>query len=200
MPITASTTTPRLVLASTSRYRAELAARLGLPWASCAPGVAEDPRHGEAPAQRAARLAAEKAAAVAARYPAAWVLGGDQVCACGDRILDKPGTLEVAREQLRSVAGRRVAFHTAICLARGAPAAQLSAIDRTRVQFRAFTEDEVERYLAAEPALDCAGSFKCEGLGISLCDVIETRDPTALIGLPLIALRRLLAAAGIAVP
>lgn len=191
---------PPLILASTSRYRAELVARLGLRWEVHAPGVCESRRAGELPPRRAERLAEEKARAVAMRVPAGWVLGGDQVCACGEQVLDKPGTLDVARQQLRSLAGQRVEFHTAICLVRAQPAGCLAAVDHTVVHFRCLGEEEIERYLAAEAVLDCAGSFKCEGLGISLCEAIETRDPTALIGVPLIALRRLLAEAGVSVP
>lgn len=197
------TTPPDLsqpILASTSRYRAALLARLGLTLQQVAPDVDETPRDGERPAELAARLAAAKATAVAQQYPARWVLGSDQVCACDDRLLGKPGTPERAREQLRMLAGRSAEFHTAVALLRSEPAGLLQAADITRVRLRALTDDEIERYIEAEPALDCAGSFKCEGLGISLCEAIETNDPTALVGLPLIAVRRLLAEAGLALP
>ncbi|TAM10147.1 MAG: septum formation protein Maf [Nevskiaceae bacterium] len=189
-----------LVLASTSRYRAALLARLQLACECAAPGVQETHLAGEPPATRAARLAEEKGKAVAARMPARWVLGGDQVCALGSRILDKPETLPNARRQLCALSGQRAVFHTAICLRHAASNRALHAMDHTFVQFRTLSAAEIDRYLAAEDVLDCAGSFKCEGLGISLFEAIETADPTALVGLPLIATRRLLAAAGIAVP
>ncbi|HEU0198778.1 MAG TPA: nucleoside triphosphate pyrophosphatase [Nevskiaceae bacterium] len=192
--------TPRLVLASTSRYRAALLARLGRHWELASPGVDESHRAGEAPRDRALRLAIEKARAVAAEAPAAWVLGGDQVCACGARIFDKPGTLTNAHRQLRGLAGRRAEFHTAAALLRQRSGECYTAVDLTTVHFRPLTQAEIDTYLAAEPALDCAGSFKCEGLGISLFRSIDTHDPTALVGLPLIAVCRLLAQAGIAIP
>jgi septum formation protein len=190
---------PALILASTSRYRAALLGRLGLRFDVRAPAVDETPGPQEAPAKLALRLAVAKAAAVARQAPRCWVLGSDQVAACDGRILGKPGTANAAREQLRLQSGRPVQFFTAVALAAG-NAEPRQVLDTTTVVFRTLTDTEIDRYLQLEPALDCAGSFKCEGLGISLCAAIETRDPTALIGLPLIAVRELLAAAGYPLP
>lgn len=188
-----------LVLASTSVYRRELLARLGAPFRQQSPRVDETPAPGEAPAQLAARLAAAKAHAVAADNPNALVIGSDQVADCAGNILGKPGDIERARSQLRTSSGNRVVFHTALCLldARQAPAREFHAIDTTSVVFRTLRDEEIERYLRRETPFDCAGSFKSEGLGIALFERIESQDPTALIGLPLIALCRLLREAGI---
>ncbi len=187
-----------LVLASTSRYRAELLRRLGVPFVQEAPGVDEDELPGEAPEARARRLASLKARAVAERHPRQWVLGSDQVAYCGGQILHKPGSPEANIEQLLALSGREAGFATAIALVSGAT--ELIAVDLTVVQFRKLSRDEAERYVAAEPAHDCAGGFKVEGLGISLFESVRNDDPTALVGLPLITLRRLLAEAGSAVP
>ena len=191
---------PRLVLASTSPYRRELLARLGLPFDAVAPGVDEAAAAGEPPARLAARLAAEKAAAVAVRQPAGcWVLGSDQVAELDGQPLGKPGHREAAIRQLRAMSGRRVHFHTAIALqAAGGPL--LQALDTTTAVLRALDDPEIERYLDAERPFDCAGSFKVEGLGISLFEAVDSRDPTALVGLPLIATAALLRQAGFAVP
>lgn len=187
-----------LVLASTSKYRAELLRRLGLPFVQEAPGLDETELPGEAPEARARRLASLKAKAVAERRPRQWVLGSDQVAYCGERILRKPGSPEANVEQLLALSGREAGFATAIALVSGST--ELFAVDLTVVQFRTLSRDEVERYVTAEPAHDCAGGFKVEGLGISLFESVRNQDPTALVGLPLIALRRLLAEAGSAVP
>lgn len=187
-----------LVLASSSRYRAELLRRLGVPFEAAAPELDESPRPGEAPPDLARRLALEKARALLARYPDRWVLGSDQVPNLGGRVLGKPGTRERAREQLRSFSGQPVVFHTAVALV--CADRTLDAVDTTTVRFRELSAAEIERYLDAEPAFDCAGSFKAEGLGIALFTAIESRDPTGLIGLPLIAVRELLARAGAAIP
>ena len=187
-----------LVLASTSKYRAELLRRLGLPFVQEAPGVDEDELPNEAPETRAHRLALVKAKAVAERHPRQWVLGSDQVAYRGAQILHKPGSPEANVEQLLALSGREAGFATAIALVSGST--ELVAVDLTVVQFRTLNRDEVERYVAAEPAHDCAGGFKVEGLGISLFESVRNQDPTALVGLPLIALRRLLAQAGSAVP
>lgn len=188
----------RLVLASTSRYRRELLERLRLPFETARPETDETPRPGEAPAVLAQRLAVEKAAAVAARRPAAWVIGSDQCAELHGRPLSKPGNREAAIAQLRGMSGQAVRFHTAVCLRRGD--ACLQAADLTTVHFRALSGAEIERYVDAEQPLDCAGSFKSEGLGIALFDAIESRDPTALVGLPLIALCGLLRRAGFELP
>lgn len=188
------------LLASTSPYRVALLARLGLQLEQIAPAVDETPQPDEPPAALAARLALAKAEAVAASHPERWVLGADQVCACRNRLLGKPGTRQRACEQLQHLAGQEAVFHTAVALMRKQPQQVLQAADITRVRLRPLTTAEIQRYLDAEPALNCAGSFKCEGLGISLCAAIETTDPTALVGLPLIAVRRLLAEAGFNLP
>lgn len=187
-----------LLLASSSRYRAELLRRLGVPFAAEAPDLDETPRPGEAPAALAQRLALEKARALLPRHPGRWILGSDQVPSLDGAVLGKPGTRDKARAQLRAFSGRALVFHTAVALA--CDGRQLAALDATTVRFRVLADDEIERYLDAEPAYDCAGAFKVEGLGISLFAAVETRDPTALVGLPLIAVRDLLAQAGFALP
>ena len=188
----------RLLLASTSPYRRELLSRLRLPFDCMPPKVDEAPLAGESPAGLASRLAGEKAVEVHAREPNAFVLGSDQVADLDGRVLGKSGDFETATAQLRAMSGREVVFHTALCVV--GPDFRESAIDTTRVRVRALGDDEIARYLHAEPALDCAGSFKAEGLGIALFDAIDSRDPTALVGLPLIATARLLRKAGFAVP
>lgn len=189
-----------LILASGSRYRAELLARLGLPFIVQASHVDETPAAHEPALRLAARLAEAKARAVAARYPGRWVLGSDQTVACGERILGKPGNRDGAIAQLEAQSGRSVKFFTAAALLHANLESALTHIDITHVRFRALSRAEIERYVDAEPAFDCAGSFKCEGLGITLFETIDSTDPTALVGLPLIALRRLLAGAGLQLP
>jgi len=190
-----------LVLASTSRYRRELLARVAPRSRQLAPDVDEVPLPGETPNALAERLAQAKAHAVAAQCPGALVIGSDQVADLAGQILGKPGSVENARAQLAACAGREVVFHTAICLvdARIEPARVYTDMDTTRVHFRALDGAEIERYVKRESPLDCAGSFKAEGLGIALFERIESVDPTALIGLPLIALCRLLRAAGVTI-
>lgn len=186
-----------LILASTSAYRAALLERLGLPFAVVAPGVAEDLQSGEAPAVRAARLALAKARAVAIRHPDAWVLGSDQVADCGGRLLEKPVTAERCREQLAACSGRPVTFYTAAVLMRSGGASSSQHVDRTVVRFRNLSTADIARYVERERALDCAGGFRCEGLGIALFEGIDSADPTALIGLPLIWVARALREAGL---
>jgi septum formation protein len=188
-----------IVLASTSRYRRELLARLGLPFEVDRPDVDETPLPGETPAATAARLAEAKARRVAARHPGAWVVGSDQVADLDGVALGKAGGRDPALAQLEACSGRRVVFQTAICLLRHGEPAQAS-LDRTEVVFRPLAREEILRYLDAEQPYDCAGSFKCEGLGITLFDAIHSQDPTALVGLPLIALSRALREAGYRLP
>ncbi len=188
----------RLVLASTSPYRRELLARLRLPFEVARPDTDEAPHPGEAPADLAQRLAAAKAAAVAKQFPGAWVLGSDQVAELDGAPLGKPGGRERAIAQLSAMSGREVAFRTAVCLA--GEGSRHSALDTTRVRFRVLEAGEIARYVDAELPFDCAGSFKSEGLGIALFESIESRDPTGLVGLPLIATARLLRQAGFALP
>lgn len=193
-------TLPRIVLASTSRYRAGLLRRLLDNFEQIAPQVDEQPLPGEAPAARATRLAAAKAAAVSERHRDAVVIGSDQVAALGDAILHKPGNRHNAHEQLRASSGNTVRFHTGLCVFDGRDGRLQAYTDETRVVFRTLSDVEIGRYLARERPFDCAGSFKSEGAGIALFERIESADPTALIGLPLIALARLLREAGIPVP
>lgn len=188
-----------LVLASTSRYRRELLARLGLPFEVDRPEVDESPRPGEPPAELAVRLAEAKALAVAARHPAAWVIGSDQVAERDGLPLGKPGDRDTALAQLLAASGRSVRFHTAFCLA-GPDGRRLAGLDLTEVRFRPLERDGILRYLDAEQPYDCAGSFKCEGLGIVLFEAIQSRDPTALVGLPLITLSAALREAGFRLP
>ena len=187
-----------LILASTSRYRRELLGRLRLPFQVARPEVDETPGVGESPPALARRLARAKAEAIAAQFPDVWVIGSDQVAALGSQPLGKPGTRDRAIAQLGAMSGREIQFHTAIALIRGNTV--LEAMDTTRVLFRNLQAEEIERYVDAEQPLDCAGSFKSEGLGITLFDAIESNDPTALVGLPLIALSRLLREAGFTLP
>lgn len=189
-----------LVLGSTSPYRRELLARLRLPFDTDRPAVDETPRAGEGPPDLARRLAVAKAREVAGRHPGAWVIGSDQVAELDGRAIGKPGDAATAFAQLRAVSGRTVRFHTAVALARAGDEAVRLHADLTEVRFRALGDEEIRRYLAAEQPFDCAGSFKCEGLGISLFEAIDSRDPTALVGLPLIALAGMLRDVGIALP
>lgn len=188
-----------LWLASGSRYRRELLTRLGWPFEWRSPEVDESRLPGEPPATLALRLARSKALAVAealAADPAhrrgALVIGSDQVCALGDECLGKPGSLEAQAAQLARLAGHRVVFHTAVCVVSLADGFEAQHLDETVCEFRALTREEIAAYVAAEPATDCAGGFKCEGLGITLLDRLRSEDPTALVGLPLIWLARTL--------
>jgi septum formation protein len=191
---------PRIVLASTSRYRADLLRRLLEDFGQLAPAVDESPVPGEMPAARAGRLAAAKASAAPKGSGDALVIGSDQVAALGGSLLHKPGNIENAREQLRASSGRQVDFFTGVCVTSAREKRSWQALDHTRVFFRELDEAEIDRYLARERPFDCAGSFKSEGAGIALFERIETEDPTALIGLPLMALGRLLRQAGYPVP
>lgn len=189
----------RLVLASSSRYRRELLSRLGLPFRSEAPEVDETPLPGEAPAATAARLARLKASTLAAMYAGAVVIGSDQVAALGDLRLDKPGNRQRAIDQLLAASGRTVEFHTAVCILSEGGARETTEVVPTRVTFRPLGRTMVERYVDIEQPFDCAGSAKAEGLGIALIAAIEGTDPTALIGLPLIAVTGMLPTHGLAV-
>ena len=186
-----------LVLASTSRYRRDLLERLRLPFAVESPDVDEQALPGEPPARTAVRLALAKAEAVAARRPDAVVIGSDQVADLDGSGVGKPGDHARATEQLRSMRGRTVVFHTAVavaCMESGFRAAELAPVT---VRFRHLSDGEIEHYLRAEQPYDCAGSAKAETLGIALLEAIESDDPTALIGLPLIRTCALLRGAGI---
>jgi septum formation protein len=188
-----------LVLASTSRYRRELLGRLGLSFEVASPGVDEAPRPGEDGAALALRLAQAKARAVADTHPGAIVIGSDQACVAGGRLLGKPGTEEAARAQLALLSGATAVFHTALCVLDGRNGREWLGSTPTEVVVRPLSTDEIARYVARERPLDCAGSFKCEGLGIALFDAIRSDDPTALVGLPLVLLCRFLREVGVAV-
>lgn len=188
-----------LILASTSVYRRELLARLRLPFDTARPEADETPLHGESPTGLALRLSEAKARAVATLRPGACVIGSDQVAELDGRPLGKPHQREAAIAQLGDMSGREVRFRTGLCVVTPDGAAHME-LDTTTVRFRALATDEIERYVDAEQPFDCAGSFKSEGLGIGLFDAIESSDPTALIGLPMIATARLLRRAGYQVP
>lgn len=186
---------PPLILASTSRYRQELLSRLRLPFEAVAPGVDETALPGEAPAALAERLALAKARSVAALHPGAVVIGSDQVADLGGEAIGKPGTHEHAVAQLQRMSGRQVIFQTAVAIV----APGLAAIERAevRVRFRTLTDAAIEAYLRADTPYDCAGSAKVESLGVALLEAVESDDPTALIGLPLIRTCALLRRAGL---
>lgn len=186
-----------MILGSTSRYRRELLERLRLPFEVERPEVDESPLPGESPTELACRLALAKAQAVALRRPDAVVIGSDQVAELDGESIGKPGTHERAVAQLRKMSGRPVTFQTAVtvvCLQSGFSQSRLASV---RVAFRELTEGEIERYLRAEQPYDCAGSAKSEALGIALLKSIDSDDPTALVGLPLIRTCELLRLAGL---
>jgi septum formation protein len=187
----------RLILASTSRYRRELLARLRLPFEVAAPEVDETPLAGESPARLAERLALAKARSVAAQHPSAVVIGSDQVADLDGAAIGKPHTHERAVAQLRAMRGRSVVFQTAVAVVCGARGFVRSALVPVTVRFRALADAHIEHYLRTEQPYDCAGSAKVETLGIALLEAIESDDPSALVGLPLIRTCALLREAGI---
>ena len=188
----------RLVLASTSQYRRELLQRLGIPFSVDAPDVNETALAHETPRDTAQRLALAKAEAVAARHPGHIVIGSDQVAASGGLRLGKPGTVERGVEQLMAVRGQSVHFFTAVCVIEAGRGQRGQHCDETRVLMRAdLDEATIRRYLELDSPLDCAGSAKIESLGIALTERCDSSDPTALIGLPLIALSRILRECGL---
>jgi len=187
----------RLILGSTSRYRRELLQRLQIPFEVLTPDVDETPLPGEKPSVLAARLALAKAHAVADAAPDAVVIGSDQVADLHGQPLGKPGTHERAVAQLRQMRGQTVIFQTAVAVVCKESGFEQSSLAAVKVTFRDLTDDEIENYLRAEQPYDCAGSAKSEGLGITLLAAIESDDPTALVGLPLIRTCQMLRAAGI---
>ena len=191
---------PRLVLASTSPYRRELLGRLHLPFEVHAPQTDETPLPGEAPVATAERLAVAKAAAIAGNFPEALIIGSDQVAYCGEQRYGKPGTRAKSLEQLRNLSGKIVIFHTGLCLLNAASGRKHIRGVATEVRFRELSDAEIERYMDKEDALNCAGSARSEGLGVSLLEWMRSDDPTALVGLPLIALTEMLRAEGLALP
>lgn len=188
-----------LVLGSSSPYRSELLARLKLPFQTAAPHVDEMAAAGEPPLQLARRLALAKAHAVAAQFPQAVVIGSDQVADLDGQPLGKPGTHERAVAQLRQMSGRTVIFQTAVAVVCAATGFEQLDVAPVKVTFRRLTDAEIETYLQAERPYDCAGSARSEGLGVALLDAIESDDPTALVGLPLIRTCRMIRAAGVKV-
>jgi septum formation protein len=188
---------PRLILASTSRYRRELLERLRVPFDVESPDVDETPLPGERPCDLAVRLALAKAQAVAQRHPLAVVIGSDQVADLAGTPLGKPGTHQRALEQLRAMSGHTVVFQTAVAVVCTARSYVGSGLAPVTVRFRELADRDIEHYLRTEQPYDCAGSAKCETLGIALLETIESDDPTALVGLPLIRTCSLLREAGI---
>ncbi len=186
-----------LILGSSSRYRRELLQRLHVPFTVQSPDLDESALPAEAPAALAQRLALAKAHAVAAPHPDAVVIGSDQVADLDGEPIGKPGTHERAVAQLQRLRGRTVVFHTAVAVVCHATGYVGTALAPVTVRFRALTDAEIEHYLRTEEPYDCAGSAKCETLGIALLDAIDSDDPTALVGLPLIRTCALLRAAGI---
>jgi septum formation protein len=190
----------KLVLASTSRYRRDLLARLRVPFEVAAPAVDETPQERETPQALALRLANAKAHAVRGDWPDALIIGSDQVAVAGDAILHKPGDFENALGQLRHMRGKMVHFYTALCLLNACTGRVQSALVPVTVHMRDYSDAEIARYLRAEEPYDCAGSARIEGLGITLVAKLEGVDPNALIGLPLIALCGMLRNEGITLP
>jgi septum formation protein len=191
---------PSLVLASTSPYRQQLLARLHVPFSCERPGVDEDAvkRAGGTPLAIVQELAKRKAAAVAVRWPEALVIGGDQTAVLDGAILDKPGTVAAAHAALRRLADREHHLLTAVAIAH--PHGCVEFVDTTTLRMRTLTDAEIERYVSAESPLDCAGSYKIEGLGIALFERIDSDDQTAIVGLPLLALARVLRELGLPLP
>lgn len=189
-----------LILASTSRYRRSLLERIAPPFETVSPGVDETERPGEGPRVRALRLSVAKAQAVARKHPKAIVIGSDQVAAFGEHVLDKPGDEATCHRQLSALSGRTAHFYTG-CVVIGVEAGiNFEHLDTTVVTFRELSDTEIRRYIAREQPFDCAGGFKVEALGITLFERIDSSDPTALIGLPLIWLSSALRKAGYLLP
>ena len=196
-----SDSTPALILASSSKYRKELLSRLSFPFTTISPDIDESPLPGEKPQETALRLAFLKAKAVGIQHPGSIVIGSDQVAECRDEQIGKPGSFEKAFEQLKKMRGREVNFHTALCVWNGQDAdpdktAQKDIV-KTVVTFRDLPDEELQAYLKIEEPYDCAGSAKKEALGIAILQKIESSDPTALTGLPLIALTTMLRNCGL---
>jgi len=192
MQSTGSTNRPALVLASSSPFRRELLSRLGVEFSSVAPEIDETPLPEETPEALVLRLAERKALAVGETHPNALIIGSDQVATLDERILGKPGNHTRALEQLQQASGRRVTFYTGLCLYNSAGGSRQRCCETFHVHFRELDTGEIENYLRKETPYNCAGSFKSEGLGICLFQGMEGRDPTSLIGLPLIQLVNML--------
>jgi len=194
------TDTPALLLASSSPFRRQLLDKLGMDFIHQSPDIDESRLEGESPVALVMRLAREKARALADSHPDTLIIGSDQVAVIGDQVLGKPGTREKAIEQLSAASGQRVTFLTGLCLLNTASGRTQVACDPFHVQFRTLRPEQIQRYVDAEQPLNCAGSFKSEGLGIVLFKALEGRDPNTLVGLPLILLTEFLAAEGISLP
>ncbi|MEZ2588600.1 Maf family protein [Pantoea agglomerans] len=189
--------TPSILLASTSPFRQELLHKLGLPFITAAPEVDESPQPDETAEALVTRLAVAKAQALAKTYPRHWIIGSDQVCVLDGAIAGKPHTAENARAQLRVASGKAITFYTGLALFHPVSGTLLHCCEPFVVHFRTLTDAEISGYVEKEQPLQCAGSFKSEGLGICLFDRLEGRDPNTLVGLPLIALNEMLQQAGI---
>ncbi|NKI17315.1 septum formation inhibitor Maf [Spongiibacter sp. KMU-166] len=194
------TPTPSIILASGSSYRRALLEKIGLAPEIQPANIDETPAANEPPATLALRLAREKAAHVAQSRPAGLIIGSDQVADLNGSPLGKPGTAANAIEQLHSCSGQTVIFHTGLCVINAQTGRIQQSCEQVAVHFRTLSSEQIKRYVAAEPALDCAGSFKAEGLGITLFHRIEGTDPNTLIGLPIIRLVEFLANEGVALP
>lgn len=190
----------RIVLASSSTYRKALIARLGIDCRTAAPDIDERALPSEAPAATALRLAQAKAQRISEQEPAALIIGSDQVAVLDDQLIGKPGSHAAAVLQLQAMSGKTVVFHTALCLLNSETHALQLANVPTTVRFRVLDAEQIERYLQQDQPYDCAGSAKIEALGITLVEQVESSDPTALIGLPLIALVTMLQNEGIQIP
>lgn len=189
-----------LILASTSVYRRALLTRLSIPFTVHGPAIDESPLPGESATALTQRLALAKAWHIAEKFPEAVIIGSDQVAACAGRIIGKPGTAENAVRQLLGFSGQIVKFHTAVAVVCRSSKFSQQALDNTEVEFRHLLEDEVRRYVALDQPYDCAGSFKSEAAGPVLMQSMSTKDSSAIVGLPLIALSRMLRAAGFQLP
>ena len=189
-----------IVLGSTSKYRAELLSRLQLPFSTAKPVCDETPHPAELPKTLANRLAQTKAQSLLDAHPNDIIIGSDQVASLGTSVIGKPGSVDMAKQQLQRMQGQSVVFHTAICVLDGVSGNCLNEIDETTVWLRTLNAAEIERYIAADNPIDCAGSFKVEQLGISLFERVVSDDPTALVGLPLIKLSQCLRQLGVVVP
>ncbi|MGI0116565.1 Maf family protein [Zooshikella sp. RANM57] len=193
----ATSTFPPIILASSSRYRQQLLQRLNIPFSACSPEVDEHPEEGESASQLAYRLATAKAYALSPQHPEALIIGSDQVAALDELILTKPLNKATAFSQLKQCQSRQVTFFTGLCVLDSNHQQHKTIVEPVVVKFRELTDQEIHDYIEQEQPLDCAGSFKCEGLGIALFEYINSQDPNTLIGLPLIQLVSLLKEFGI---
>lgn len=192
------TAATELILGSSSRYRAELLQRLGLKFRTASPDIDESPQADETPQALALRLGREKAAAIAARHPGAWVIGSDQVATLDGRTpIGKPGSVERALEQLRQASGRTLQVYTSVSLQHAASGFERTLLDQVQVQFRVLNDSQIRHYIDIEKPLDCAGSVRSESLGVALLAKVSNQDPSALVGLPMILLCELFSSAGI---